>query len=110
MNRRDFVSTGAMLYGSIILYDKPAPMDVSVDLSFAGVVGAWERSYELSGGLEPQLLLVSPSDYHLAEQIISKLPLTMKCISVVVARWLEHDAWILGNVNSPGAWVGSEGA
>lgn len=110
MNRRDFLDHGARLTGAMMLYDKPAALGVSVDISIAGIAAAWANSAQLSGGLEPQLLLISPSNYHLAEWIISGLPLHMKCLAVVQAHWLEPDAWLLGNVNAPGGWVGSEGA
>lgn len=93
-----------------ILYDEPTPLAVAVDLSVAGVETAWSASFDHSGGHEPNLLLVSPDDYHLAEKIVSGLPLTMKCIVVIPAAWLSPDAWLLGNIHAPGSWFGSEGA
>lgn len=93
-----------------LLYDEPIPLEVAVDLSVAGVSAAWSQSFERSGGCEPNLLLVASGDYHLAEKIVSGLPLTMRCIAVIPASWLDPDAWLIGNIHSPAFWVGSEGA
>lgn len=102
--REKFVSVGAMLY------QNPRPLEVSVDLSLAGVSYAWALSYEATGKV-PQILLVAPGGYHDAERIVSHLqgPLLTN-LAVIVASWLDPDAWLLGNVDAPGGWVGSEGA
>lgn len=82
---------------------------VDMDISVAGIRAAWKRSFQVSA-CEPNMVIVSPGDYHDAEKAISYLAGRMKLLNVIIGDNVPRDTWAVGCSYKPDSFVGSRGA
>lgn len=99
--RRDWISFRIDSYELVGLVD--------MDISVVGIKTAWKRSFERYGH-EPNMVIVSPDDYHDAERAITFLPGRMKLLNVIIGDTVPRDTWAVGCSYVPGSFVGSRGA
>ena len=82
---------------------------VDQDVSASGIHLAWAAC--INAGGNPNVLFVSPENYHHAERCIMHLPLEMRSLRILPVTWLKPiDAWCLGNLDNAKLFFGSEGA
>lgn len=106
----DSSGIGGWSFGELgaMLFRGSGRLAVDMDLCERGVTAAWSLSYE-AGGTPPQVLVVTPEDYHWAEMIVARLAGEQKLLSVIVLTSLPRGMWVVGDPNNPGCFYGSPG-